>query len=104
MAGVASHTPALNMAAIKLTRNLAAGRTAFSSAPVTLMASWVRLPDLRVPKASKTETADDFVLTQATVVSGATIHGLIPSGTAVSGIARVEVEIYEQSEYWGWTT
>ena len=42
----------------------------------------------------ETETADDFVLTQATVVSGATIHGLIPSGTAVSSIAKVEVEIY----------
>ena len=40
----------------------------------------------------ETETADDFVLTQATVVSGATIHGLIP--VLCSGIARVEVEIY----------
>ena len=42
----------------------------------------------------ETETADDFVLTQATVVSGATIHGLIATGTAVSSVARVEVEIY----------
>ena len=42
----------------------------------------------------ETETADDFVLTQATVVSGATIHGLIPGGTVASGISRVEVEIY----------
>jgi hypothetical protein len=42
----------------------------------------------------ETETADDFFLTQATVVSGATIHGLIPSGTTISGISRVEVEIY----------
>jgi hypothetical protein len=42
----------------------------------------------------ETETADDFVLTQATVVSGATIHGLIVNGTAVSSVARVEVEIY----------
>jgi hypothetical protein len=42
----------------------------------------------------ETETADDFFLTQSTVVSGATIHGLIPSGAAVSGIGRVEVEIY----------
>lgn len=42
----------------------------------------------------ETETADDFALTQATVVSGATIHGLIPTGTPVSSIARVEVEIY----------
>jgi hypothetical protein len=42
----------------------------------------------------ETETADDFVLTQATVVSGATIHGLIPTGFAVSSVARVEVENY----------
>ena len=42
----------------------------------------------------ETETADDFVLSQATVVSGATIHGLIATGTAVSSVARVEVEIY----------
>jgi hypothetical protein len=41
----------------------------------------------------ETETADDFVLTQATVVSGATIHGLIPTGTPVSSVASVEVEI-----------
>ena len=42
----------------------------------------------------ETETADDFVLTQATVVSGATIHGLIPTGSPVSSITRVEVEVY----------
>ena len=42
----------------------------------------------------ETETADDFALTKATVVSGATIHGLIPKDTAVSSITRVEVEIY----------
>jgi hypothetical protein len=42
----------------------------------------------------ETETADDLVLTQATVVSGATIHGLIPTGFAISSVARVEVEIY----------
>ena len=41
----------------------------------------------------ETETADDFVLTQATVISGTTIHGLI-TGASVSSIARVEVEIY----------
>src|SRR5256885_11318962 len=42
----------------------------------------------------ETETADDFVLTRATVVSGATMHGLIPAGAPVSGVGRVEVEIY----------
>jgi len=41
----------------------------------------------------ETETADDFFLTQPTVISGATVHGLI-TGSAVSNIARVEVEIY----------
>ena len=43
----------------------------------------------------ETETADDFVLTQATVVSGATMHGLIPAGAGASSVARVEVEIYQ---------
>lgn len=42
----------------------------------------------------ETETADDFVLTQATVVSGATMHGLLPAGAGASSVARVEVEIY----------
>ena len=41
----------------------------------------------------ETETADDFVLTQPTVVSGATIHGLI-TGSSVPNVSRVEVEIY----------
>jgi len=38
----------------------------------------------------ETETADDFVLTKPTVISGATLHGLI-SGSAITS---VEVEIY----------
>src|SRR5215472_1347157 len=46
------------------------------------------------PQGLETETADDFVLTQATVISRATLHGLIPSGTPVSGVVRVEVEVY----------
>ena len=41
----------------------------------------------------ETETADDFVLTQPTVISGATVHGLI-TGVGASNITRVEVEIY----------
>jgi hypothetical protein len=43
----------------------------------------------------ETETADDFVLTQPTVISSATMHGLlIPAGTPVSSLTRVEMEIY----------
>jgi hypothetical protein len=48
-----------------------------------------------VGSGPETETADEFVLTQTTVISGATIHGLlIPTGTAVPNVSNVEVEIY----------
>src|SRR5689334_22605075 len=40
------------------------------------------------------ETADDFVLTENTIIDQATFVGLIPSGAALSSISRVEVEIY----------
>src|SRR5262249_33360983 len=42
----------------------------------------------------ETETADDFVLQQTTVIKGATIAGLVPTGTPPGGIVNVEVEIY----------
>src|SRR5215469_3992498 len=41
----------------------------------------------------ETETADDFVLTQPTILNGATVNGLI-TGAAASNVSRVEVEIY----------
>ncbi len=44
--------------------------------------------------ALETETADDFILTQATFISGATIVGLIPSGGSLADISNVEVELY----------
>ena len=43
----------------------------------------------------ETETADDFVLTQTTSISQATITGLLPSGSLpTSIISNVEVEVY----------
>ena len=46
-------------------------------------------------EGSETETADDFVLTQPTVISGATIHGLLKAtGPSLPSVAGVEVEIY----------
>jgi len=42
----------------------------------------------------ETETADDFDLKQLTVISGASIIGVIPAGTPLSDITNVEVEIY----------
>ncbi len=46
------------------------------------------------PGKLETETADDFVLNQTTIVSRATITGLIPLGTAPGNISNVEVELY----------
>jgi len=50
----------------------------------------------RRPSAGKveTETADDFLLNQTTVITGATISGLITPATPLANIANVEVEFY----------
>src|SRR6266705_826997 len=42
----------------------------------------------------ETETADDFFLQQTTVITRATITGLIPLGTPLANITQVEVELY----------
>src|SRR6185369_8397176 len=39
----------------------------------------------------QTETADDFIITSPTLITGATFTGLIPSG---SNIGEVEIELY----------
>src|SRR5207249_3798507 len=46
------------------------------------------------PGKIQTETADDFVATQAVVISQATFTGLLPAGTDLSSISGVEIEIY----------
>src|SRR5215831_3806592 len=46
------------------------------------------------PGTLETETADDFILSQATFVSGAIIVGMIPPGTPLADISNVEVEVY----------
>jgi hypothetical protein len=50
----------------------------------------------RRPSANKleTETADDFVLKQTTVLTGASITGLISPATPLANIANVEIEVY----------
>ena len=42
----------------------------------------------------ETETADDFVLHQTTIINKATVKGLLPSDTDLTKIKDVEVEIY----------
>jgi hypothetical protein len=46
------------------------------------------------PGKIETETADDFFLTETTVISHATIFGLLPVGTPLDNIHDVEVEVY----------
>jgi hypothetical protein len=50
----------------------------------------------RRPSTGKveTETADDFFLKQTTVISGASISGLISPATPLANIVNVEVEMY----------
>ena len=46
------------------------------------------------PGKIETETADDFLLQETTVITEATIFGLIPAGTPLDNIRDVEVEVY----------
>jgi hypothetical protein len=46
------------------------------------------------PGKLETETADDFILQQTTVINRATIVGLVPAGTQPQAIKEVEVEVY----------
>src|SRR5689334_15220559 len=46
------------------------------------------------PGKIQTESADDFTLSQTTQLNQATFYGLIPAGTPLSSITRVEIEFY----------
>src|SRR3989442_2399028 len=46
------------------------------------------------PGKSQTETADDFVVTQAVVINRATFTGLLPLGATLTSISDVEIELY----------
>ena len=46
------------------------------------------------PGNIETETADDFVTTQPTLINSATFTGLLPSGTPLSDVSQVEIELY----------
>ncbi len=87
-------------------RSLAAiGALAFLPAramagPVTLFSTGS--PDGKMATLSRpagpgvigTETADDFVLGQDALISGATFVGLLPGGSLLSSINQVEIEFY----------
>src|ERR1700719_2514503 len=77
-------------------------QTPFSTAAVPSFFFSTGNPDGKIGTLSRvgsagqvqTETADDFVLTENTVIEQATFIGLIPSGAPLSSISRIEIEIY----------
>jgi len=78
---------------VPTTADLAPQRFSFSTGSPDGKLGAVSRPD--GSEGSETETADDFVLTQPTVISGATIHGLLKAtGPSLPSVAGVEVEIY----------
>ena len=72
----------------------------------SLMASTITLfstgnPDGKIATLSQpagagveTETADDFILGQAAWVTNATFIGLLPTGTSLSNVTGVDIELY----------
>jgi hypothetical protein len=73
-----------------------------SQAPATSFFFSTGNPDGKIGTLSRpggsgviqTETADDFVTTQAVVISQATFTGLLPLDAPLSSITQVEIEIY----------
>ena len=46
------------------------------------------------PGQVETETADDFVLNQATAINSATFTGLLPTGASLNSVRDIEIELY----------
>jgi hypothetical protein len=59
--------------------------------PDGLIATLSRIP---ANGQTETETADDFITTQPVLITGATFTGLLPTGTPLSAIQEVEIELY----------
>jgi hypothetical protein len=83
---------ALTFAVAVMPLSAAADSFVFSTGnPDGLMATATR-PES--PGKFEIETGDDFVLTQQTLITGASFTGLIPSGASTSDIKNVVVEVY----------
>lgn len=83
---------ALGMAGVLLALPAAAGAFFFSTGnPDGLIGTASRQAS---PGKLETETADDFILTQATSINQATFVGLLPLGAPLTNIQNVEIEFY----------
>jgi len=81
------------MASILLIAQLATAAT-FSFTPGDPDGKVGALSRRASPGKIETETADDFLLQQTTIINKATIKGLLPADTDLTKINDVEVEIY----------
>jgi hypothetical protein len=84
---------AIMMASILLIAQLASAAT-FSFTPGDPDGKVGALSRPASPGKIETETADDFVLQQTTIINKATIQGLLPADTDLTKIKDVEVEVY----------
>ena len=106
-----NETPALRRLGAFVGAALSANKTTVGAMALLLLASQASAdpfsfstgdPDGKIATLSRpsspgklqTETADDFVATQAVVISQATFTGLLPLGAALTSISDVEIEIY----------
>ena len=106
-----NETPALRRLGMFVLRALSANKTIAGALALLLLASQASAasfifstgdPDGKIATLSRpsspgkiqTETADDFVATQAVVISQATFTGLLPLGADLTSAGSVEIEIY----------
>jgi hypothetical protein len=76
-------------------RDTAVGGSVFLRHWQSQRTAWGAFPALQSRQRNvETETADDFVLQETTVIKSATITGLLPTGTPLDNIRDVEVEVY----------
>jgi len=80
--------------AIFLTSPASADIFHFSTGDVTNAIATASGPHSLPSGTVEIETADDFVLTQATSINHATITGLLPVGSPLTNIIDVEIEVY----------
>jgi hypothetical protein len=71
-----------------------AGSFFFSTGPVNNLIATASRPGPASGVNQETESADDFVLTSRTIITGASFTGLLPAGVSLGDISQVRVEIY----------
>jgi hypothetical protein len=80
------------LASLLLASHASAASISFSTGEPDGKIATLSRPSL--PGTIQTETADDFVVTQAVVIESATFTGLLPLGASPGSVTNVEIEFY----------